>query len=580
MANTWQGPLTSWLSPSFDASVSVDGAYRFERKAGNFSYSVNFRNGFRLTLPVDILLGGQRHGLGFLVSLRQVGGLPLQRPALVQARYAWSPEKRKLLLAPGSIATGSGSLESALGLVLSPTFEVRCLKCHGQPNTAGTGKGGGVHCESCHGPGSDHLKLLGRGNSKDGIVNPKRLSTEDSIAVCAGCHVGLTRFSDPSPDDLLIANQVRAMKGSECFLQSRAGFSCTTCHDPHGDTERDMQRAVNACLGCHATGSKLRAATCTVNAVGGCTGCHMPTVEMGPLRLVDHSIRVHPEQAIGVVDRSAGFRTQVRPASEYLRLISTDTVEAAMSARNRLSRGESFYQVARETSVDPSASIGGFLGREIVAQVSGELSFEAAGLGYGEISPVLQNGRRWVILERLPRDFRWEAEQLQKQAEDRGARGDPAGAIERAQEALKIYPRYLRAITFIGTTFVQNGNPKKGAEVLATALRLYPDDAKTEFIYGSALWAMGDRAGASSLFRRVIDLDSDFTAAYASLGTILSSSGQWESAIKVFRQGLDIDPMSAELYADLGLALKRHGDAAESAKAFVLAQKLGLGFMQ
>src|SRR5436305_150329 len=82
----------------------------------------------------------------------------------------------------------------------------------------GTGQGGGVHCESCHGPGSRHLTELGRGNASQGIVNPKRLSTEGSIAVCAQCHVGLARFSDPAPEDLLIANQVRAIRSSECFL--------------------------------------------------------------------------------------------------------------------------------------------------------------------------------------------------------------------------------------------------------------------------------------------------------------------------------------------------------------------------
>ena len=64
----------------------------------------------------------------------------------------------------------------------------------------------------------------------------------------------------------------------------------------------------------------------------------------------------------------------------------------------------------------------------------------------------------------MPRDFRWDAEQLQHRAETLAAGGDAAEAIEKAQEALKIYPHFLRAISFIGMTFTQSGNPRKGAE--------------------------------------------------------------------------------------------------------------------
>ena len=248
-------------------------------------------------------MGGRRHGLGFLLPVNQIDGIPLARPTLVQARYAWSAEKEKLLIAPGCAAGKPQSLESALGLVLSPTFEARCLSCHGRPSQLGSGNNGGVHCESCHGPGSEHLAAIGRGAPQQGIINPKRLSAEDSMAICARCHVGLARFSDPSPDDLLVANQVRAIQSSECFLQSRPAFSCTLCHDPHNDSVARDTRAVSACLGCHSSKTNLHAAICPVNAATGCIGCHMPSVEMGPLHLVDHLIRVHPEQKIHAVNR-------------------------------------------------------------------------------------------------------------------------------------------------------------------------------------------------------------------------------------------------------------------------------------
>ncbi len=558
MATTWQGRLTPSLPSTFDAAVSDDLPYELKRTGDTFSYSVA-----KMSLPVDILMGGRRHGLGFLIPLSQVDGIPLARPALIQARYAWSPEKKKLLLAPGCSSAKPQSLEAALGLVMSPTFEKRCLSCHGQPNLLGAGKTGGVHCESCHGPGSQHLV-----NPRQGIINPKRLSTEDSIGVCAQCHIGLARFADPSADDLLVANQVRAIKGSECFVQSGKAFSCTTCHDPHNDATDDKQ-AVQACLACHASGVKKHAAICPVNAAEGCIACHMPSVEMGPLHLVDHLIRVHPEQKIQAASHGAELKTQVPPISGYLRIIVTKTAEAAATARERIRAGESFYTVAQETSVDQTASIGGYLGRR---------TFDAGErLDYGETSEVKQQkDGRWVILQRLPRDFRWSAEQLQREAENLAASGDAAAAIKKSQEALKIYPHFLRALSFIGITFAQSGNARKGAEVLALAVRIYADDAPTKFALASVLEALGETARATEGFRQTIALEPDFTAAYGKLGMISYSAGDWENAIKTFRQGLQIDPMSTELNYDLGQALMRSGDVAGGKQAAELARKLDL----
>jgi tetratricopeptide (TPR) repeat protein len=581
MAATWQGRLTTWLPPGFQASAADDLSYELKRMGEAFTYSVGF-GGTQLTLPVEVLMGGRRHGIGFLASIRELDGIPLARPALVQTRYEWSPERNQLLLAPGCILAKPQTLDAALGVVLSPTFESRCLSCHGQPGTLGSGRDGGVGCESCHGPGSGHLLAVNEGHPMQGIVNPKRLSPEDSIDVCARCHIGLGRLSDPSTDDLLVANQVLALRGSECFLQSGKAISCTTCHDPHHDPQNDAtgsRRAVKACLNCHAASAKPHAALCPVNASGGCVGCHMPSVEMGPLHLVDHAIRVHPEQGVPAVTLGATLRTQIgrtqiRPVSEYLRLITTNSSEAAAAARNRLQGGESFYEVAREASIDPAAPIGGYLGRKTLAELDPKLAYEAARLGYGETSAVFESAGRWVILQRLSRDFRLQAEQLERQAEDLATRHDPVAAIGKAQEALIVYPHFLRALDFIGVTLAAAGNPKRAAEVLSTATRFYPNDAGTEFALGSALELLNDKAGAAAAYQRAISLEEDFTAAYGNLGRISYSLGDWQSAIATFRRGLQINPLSAELNYDLGLALTRSGDVAGARQALALALRL------
>ena len=116
--------------------------------------------------------------------------------------------------------------------------------------------------EARHGPGEKHLQAIAKKSMDKGVIGPARLDAEGQIAVCAKCHVGLTKFSDPAPEDLLVANQVVALKSSECFLQSKAGLTCTTCHDPHADAPDVEAVSERACRQCHATDAKPHAAAC------------------------------------------------------------------------------------------------------------------------------------------------------------------------------------------------------------------------------------------------------------------------------------------------------------------------------
>ncbi|HZQ52658.1 MAG TPA: peptidylprolyl isomerase [Bryobacteraceae bacterium] len=538
MANTWNPALESGLNARIPAS---GWNYQVFNQNGKFTYSIQTAN-TGVTLPVEVVMGGERHGLGFLAKIDRIADLPLARPALVQARYFWSFKQGALVEAPGLPEHQPHSFESALGLVLSPAFEKRCLACHGEPQR-------GVRCESCHGPGSQHV--AGRA-----ILN-------ESTAICAQCHAGFGRHIDPEPDDLLIANQVQALQTSECFIQTRGAFSCTACHNPHKDAGGDDSAAIRTCLNCHSVSMARHAAICPVNANSGCIGCHMPSVNVGPLRLVDHQIRGHPEQ--NVTARSAALPSTITPVREFLRIIRTTQREKILEAQRELKSGKSFYDVARAFSDDETAAIGGYWGEKNVADLDPAL----AKLDYGELSGIVQAGGQYYLVQRLPRDFKWQAAQLQREAE-------ALHSIEKSQEALRIYPHYLRALRFIGTTLAQNGNPQRAAAVLSLTNRLYPDDAVTLFALGVVLGQLHQPREEIDTYRRVLKLEPDFVAAYSRLGIALDAVGDYTASVDILRQGLQIDPLSAELYRDLSISLAHQGKSAEAKQSAALAARLRL----
>jgi len=575
MANTWHGALAPSIPKPLDLKKSEGPEpsllYEVRGLVTGFQFVVTMPNAVRSVLPVEAMIGGTRHGLSFLQRIEQVDGIPLERSALIEARYAYSPHGA-LVLSPGFAIEKPSDYEDALGRVLSPRFERRCLACHGQPGTLGAGKLGGVRCESCHGAAIDHVNAVTGRTLQPSTIKPSALSGAESMNVCAQCHTGLSNQSDPLPDDLLVSSQVPALRNSECFIQSSKKLTCVSCHNPHQDSPNVVETSVKTCLSCHSPGHQGHASICPINATSDCIRCHMPSINKNSFHLTDHWIRVHPKQAMVAAKSDGNLASHIAPKREFLRIIAVDNLEKAHAVLQRLTKGDAFTEVARQMSIDPTAPAGGYIGDTDLLQMDPKLSAAAEKLTYNGTSGAIELGDRYIVLHRVSRDFKWQADQLFREASTLKEHGDRKGALEKDQQALQIYPYFLRALVLMGTTLGEGGDTERASQILRFAVQSYPKDASAEFDLGLTLAARPSEQ--IEAFRHAIDLDPDTIAIYQSLGAALYSSGQPQAAIDTFRQGLKIDPLSAILNYDLGLAMQQQGDEAGAKRALSLAGKL------
>jgi Cytochrome c554 and c-prime len=312
-----------------DSGQAVEPGLQFlmeSRRDGFFETATTGWNSgaYQRTERIDLVTGSGVRGQTYLYW---------QRERLFELPVSYWSEGHRWINSPGYI---DGTAD------FSRPVNPACLECHATyvralSDDPGTNRYDreslipGISCESCHGPGANHVRLepqqvRPKDSPRHDILNPARFSRDRQVDLCAECHNGIQRealaptFSYvpgrplseyfkplPSPDvehPDVHGNQVGLLQKSKCY-RSSAQLSCSTCHDVH-TTGLSPESYSTKCLSCHNWQSCGMSAKLGHQIVSECIHCHMPVEETNVIvsqtagkvvraKMRNHWIKVYPE---------------------------------------------------------------------------------------------------------------------------------------------------------------------------------------------------------------------------------------------------------------------------------------------
>ena len=329
---------------------------------------------------IDYFIGSNSEGRSYLHS---------HDGYLFELPVTWYVRKKAWDASPG--------YEGFSEVKLNRAVEPACLLCHssqvrpvlGTQNRYGDPPflEGGVSCERCHGPGSEHV----RAPREVRMVNPSNLDYARRDSVCSQCHLaGEARIDLPGRrfaefqagqllssyatyfvwslgrTDLKVTSHVEKLAASRCKQAAGGALWCGSCHDVHTDTDKSQQ----ACLSCHALAHRKDEQ---------CASCHMPktrAVDANHGVMTDHSIpraprRSEPPRQSGLVaflgnadERSLGLAYaelgDSRAREHLLRAKPIDwrvTLRLAVSEQDPARAAALYESVLKENPGEPAALV-------------------------------------------------------------------------------------------------------------------------------------------------------------------------------------------------------------------------------
>ena len=514
----------------------------------------------------------------------------------VEHGLSYYPTRKALGITPGHKDSTGRKYRT-----LDPTATaLRCFRCHSTgPMRLANGEiqltEQGVQCESCHGPGADHVQATGAPGT---ILNPRRLSATQMNSYCGSCHRKAEDISDWS-NAWNVRHEPAYLNQSACFRKSEGRLSCLTCHDAHAPLSRAAANYDTRCASCHR---KVKHRT---TAVGSCSDCHMPQVQTdAKLEFTNHWIGVYEKGRPLVPVRGVTGAP-----------FNTDAVSAVLAPADPSSLRPVFEQALADAAPDQLKvarrssdlglflrSIGDFEGsaatlRKTVeistAQRSSELPVDQENLGLALASLQRQVEAASLLLQAAEGGNAsvsarsWSALASLDSSNMQAHFNKALEAEERASG--KQHPRVAIILNNLALTYRQANDNQTAEPLLRRALAIqqkslgmtHPAVAATMNNLGSLLQSSGRLGEAERLEREALRIlqqrlgpqTAEMATAYTNLADLLWTKGSKAESASLYRKALAADefiygPEHPEVAGDLtnlGSLLKEVGQTREAA---------------
>ena len=459
----------------------------------------------------------------------------------------------------------------------------------------------GINCETCHGPGEEHMRVTreaspGKIPGDLKLIVTKTFTHEQKNAMCASCHARMSPITDgfrpgdryfdsfdligvenrdfhPDGRDLGENYTFTAWRMSPCAKSGQ--LDCLHCHTSSGRYRFGEPATANqACLPCHeAKVSERPAHSHHPQGKTACIDCHMPKTEFARMVRSDHSMRP-PSPAATVAFKSPNA----------CNLCHQDK-DAAWSDRAIRSWHAKDYQapVLKQGALIVAARKGDWT----------ELPAMLAALGGAQRDEVIA-----VALIRLlrayPANDRWPAVAMAILAamEDRSpwvraAAAETAGnhlSPDAVTALLKVtrdpvrLPR-VRAANALASLPASAVPDAFRADLQAATLELEasitsrPDDFSSQYDLGRLYASRGDTSRAIAAYETAIRLRPDMVAPLVNVSLAYNAVGRNSNAETALRRALAIEPNSAAAHLNLGMLLGEVGRLPEAEAALRSAIK-------
>ena len=603
------------------------GASRYRTDAAVRAVIEEQPDGTRTSYPIMHAMGGKN--IYYLLT-------PMQRGRLQVLPVAYDVRSNGWFDAAGSMLRhfNDGTVDEALHW-RDPqlTFNTACFGCHvsqiAKNYDAATDtyrtvwREPGISCESCHGPGGEHIRVCRAAPTNQPpadlkLISMRNMTRVQSDETCATCHAKLRPLTDTfTPRDRFFDHyDLIAFESPDFYPDGRdlgenytytlwltspcvkAGkLDCTHCHTSSGRYRFAGERTNESCLPCHQ--SRVENATAhtrhpTGSAGNQCVSCHMPMTTFARMRRSDHSMRPPAPAAtlaygspnacnLCHTDKDAHWAdTRVRAwrSRDYQApvLRRADLIDAAR--KRNWSRLDDLLAVIADPASDPILAVSllrllapcadprkGPAIRQALTHTHPLLRSSAAALLADDVSQ--QNFS--VLVTAAKDDYRVVrlaaatalARYPQGLLDLPSARAACEAAFRELEASHRCMPDSWASHYNLGNYFEARGQTDQALASYAHATRLRPDMVPP-LVNASMMQARrGDLHASIALLRKAEAADPRNPAVHLNLGMALAEQNDMSGAERHFRAALAADPSLAQAAYNLGVLLNRAAPTAE-----------------